>query len=87
MASAARLEDLLREHQSAAGVPALYEKAHAGIVPLRDLPIFEGALPTKMFEVMAAGRALIRFLSSADARPVVAKTGLDPIVPAAAARK
>jgi len=35
-------------------------------------------------KVPDAGRALIRFLSSADARPVVAKTGLDPIVPAAA---
>lgn len=38
-------------------------------------------------KVPDAGRALIRFLSSADARPVVAKTGLDPIIPAAAARK
>jgi molybdate transport system substrate-binding protein len=38
-------------------------------------------------KVPDAARALIRFLSSADARPVVAKTGLDPIVPAAAARK
>jgi molybdate transport system substrate-binding protein len=28
-------------------------------------------------------RALIRFLASADARPVVARTGLEPIVPAA----
>jgi molybdate transport system substrate-binding protein len=34
-------------------------------------------------KVPDAARALIRFLGSADARPVVAKTGLEPIAPAA----
>ncbi|TMB28182.1 MAG: ABC transporter substrate-binding protein [Deltaproteobacteria bacterium] len=33
-------------------------------------------------KVGEAGRALIRFLASADARAVVARTGLEPIVPA-----
>jgi colanic acid biosynthesis glycosyl transferase WcaI len=28
-------------------------------VPLRDLPIFAGALPTKLFEVLASGRPAI----------------------------
>ena len=40
-------------------IPALYADADAGAVLLRDLPIFRGALPTKMFEVMAAGRPLL----------------------------
>ncbi len=40
-------------------VPALYADADAGVVPLRDRPIFAGALPTKLFEVMAAGRPAI----------------------------
>lgn len=40
-------------------IPALYAAADAGIVPLRDLPIFAGALPTKLFEVLAAGRPAI----------------------------
>ena len=40
-------------------VPGLYAQADAGIVPLRDLPIFAGALPTKLFEVLAAARPAI----------------------------
>ncbi len=40
-------------------IPALYGSVDAGVVPLRDLPIFTGALPTKLFEVLAAGRPVI----------------------------
>jgi len=40
-------------------VPGLYAEADAGVVPLRGLPIFDGALPTKLFEVLAAGRPAI----------------------------
>lgn len=40
-------------------VPNLYAQADAGVVPLRDRPIFAGALPTKLFEVLAAGRPAI----------------------------
>jgi colanic acid biosynthesis glycosyl transferase WcaI len=40
-------------------IPALYAAADAGVVPLRDLPIFAGALPTKLFEILAAGRPAI----------------------------
>jgi colanic acid biosynthesis glycosyl transferase WcaI len=40
-------------------VPSLYAAADAGVVPLRDLPLFSGALPTKLFEVLAAGRPAI----------------------------
>jgi colanic acid biosynthesis glycosyl transferase WcaI len=40
-------------------IPALYGAADAGIVPLRDLPIFAGALPTKLFEILASGRPAI----------------------------
>jgi colanic acid biosynthesis glycosyl transferase WcaI len=44
---------------SPARIPELYESADAGVVPLRDLPIFAGALPTKLFEALAAGRPVI----------------------------
>jgi colanic acid biosynthesis glycosyl transferase WcaI len=65
---------------AAEAIPALYAEADAGIVPLRDLPIFAGALPTKLFEVLAAGRPAIlaargeaaRLVSDADAGLVVA---------------
>lgn len=40
-------------------IPMLYADADAGVVPLRDLSIFAGALPTKLFEVLAAGRPAI----------------------------
>lgn len=40
-------------------VPSLYERADVAVVPLRDLPIFDGALPTKLFEAMAAARPVI----------------------------
>ena len=40
-------------------VPALYEHSDAGVVPLRDRPIFSGAVPTKLLEVLAAGRPAI----------------------------
>jgi glycosyltransferase involved in cell wall biosynthesis len=43
----------------AARVPALYGAAHAGAVLLHDLPLFEGALPTKLLECMAAGRPVV----------------------------
>jgi colanic acid biosynthesis glycosyl transferase WcaI len=42
-----------------ARIPELYAAADAGVVPLRDLPIFAGALPTKLFEVLASGRPAI----------------------------
>jgi len=53
---------------------------------VQKITLFSAGIVTGS-RVPDAGRALIRFLSSADARPVVAKTGLDPIPPAAAARK
>jgi len=40
-------------------VPDLYADADAGVIPLRDRPIFNGALPTKLFEVLAAARPAI----------------------------
>jgi colanic acid biosynthesis glycosyl transferase WcaI len=40
-------------------IPALYEQVDAGVVPLRDRPIFAGALPSKLFEVLAAAKPAI----------------------------
>ncbi|HST55733.1 MAG TPA: glycosyltransferase family 4 protein [Solirubrobacteraceae bacterium] len=42
-----------------ARIPLLYGDADAGVIALRDRPIFSGALPTKLFEVLAAGRPAI----------------------------
>jgi glycosyltransferase involved in cell wall biosynthesis len=43
----------------AARIPALYARTHAGAVLLRDRPLFEGALPTKLLECLAAGRPVL----------------------------
>lgn len=40
-------------------IPSLYADSDVAIVMLRDLPIFEGALPTKLLEAMAAGRPVV----------------------------
>ena len=64
-AEAARLARSLPENVRPLGivaparVPALYADADAGVVILRDRPIFAGALPTKLLEGMAAGRPVV----------------------------
>jgi len=40
-------------------IPGLYEQADAAAVLLRDRPAFRAALPTKMFEAMAAARPVV----------------------------
>src|SRR5205814_3529712 len=40
-------------------VPAIYAAADACLVPLRDVPIFETFVPSKLFEVLAVGRPVI----------------------------
>ena len=40
-------------------IPELYAESDAAAVLLRDRPVLSSSLPTKMFEAMAAGRALL----------------------------
>ena len=63
----------------AATVAALYSEADAGAVLLRDLPIFEEALPTKLLEVMAAGRPVLAALRGT-AADLVRETGAGIVV-------
>jgi hypothetical protein len=63
----------------AGAVPALYAAADAGAVLLLDLPIFEGALPTKLFEVMAASKPVVLAASGESAR-LVADAGAGIVV-------
>jgi glycosyltransferase involved in cell wall biosynthesis len=61
-------------------VPELYAEADAAVVLLRDKPLFEGALPTKMFEAMSAGRPLV--LSAAgEAATLVRDASCGVVVP------
>jgi glycosyltransferase involved in cell wall biosynthesis len=58
----------------AAAVPALYAAADAGAALLRAGPLFEGALPTKLFECMAAGRPVV-VAARGEAAALVERTG------------
>ena len=68
-ADAPRIEAIIRQRRvanvkmlgavAAERVADLYRQCDASVVLLRDLPIFAGALPTKMLESMAAGRPLL----------------------------
>jgi glycosyltransferase involved in cell wall biosynthesis len=61
-------------------IPELYADADAAVVLLRDKPLFEGALPTKMFEAMSAGRPLV--LSAAgEAATLVREAHCGVVVP------
>lgn len=64
----------------AARIPELYAEADVAAVLLRDLPIFEGALPTKLLEAMAAGRPVVLAARGEAARLVEAE-GCGLVVP------
>jgi glycosyltransferase involved in cell wall biosynthesis len=55
-------------------IPALYAESDVAVVMLRDLPIFEGALPTKLLEAMAAGRPVVLATRGEAARLVEAES-------------
>lgn len=40
-------------------VPGLYAAADVCLVPLRDVPLFSAFVPSKLFEVLAAGRPIV----------------------------
>jgi glycosyltransferase involved in cell wall biosynthesis len=55
-------------------IPPLYAENDVAVVMLRDLPIFEGALPTKLLEAMAAGRPVLLAARGEAARLVEAES-------------
>lgn len=60
-------------------VPALYAASDVAVVMLRDLPIFHGALPTKMLEAMAAGRPVV-LSARGEAARLIKRTGAGVVV-------
>lgn len=63
-----------------AEIPRLYREADVAAVLLRDRPVLAGALPTKLFEGMAAGRALV-LSAGGEAARLVARHGCGVVVP------
>lgn len=40
-------------------MPAWYAACDVAVVPLRNIPLFDGFIPSKMFEIMACGRPIV----------------------------
>jgi glycosyltransferase involved in cell wall biosynthesis len=55
-------------------VPGLYAAADACLVPLRNLPLFETFVPSKLFEMLAAGRPVIGAVRG-EAREILSRSG------------
>jgi glycosyltransferase involved in cell wall biosynthesis len=64
----------------AADVVSLYANSDAAVVLLKDLPIFRGALPTKLLEAMAAGRPLL-LAARGESAQLVERAGAGIVVP------
>jgi glycosyltransferase involved in cell wall biosynthesis len=65
---------VMRPSVPKAEVPGLYAAADACLVPLRDVPLFETFVPSKLFEVLAAGRPVIGAVRG-EARDILARSG------------
>jgi len=65
---------IMRSSVSKAEVPGVYTAADACLVPLRDVPIFETFVPSKLFDVLAAGRPIIGAVRG-DARDILDRSG------------
>jgi glycosyltransferase involved in cell wall biosynthesis len=65
---------IMRQSVSKAEVPGVYAAADACLVPLRDVPIFETFVPSKLFEVLAAGRPVIGAVRG-EARDILNRSG------------
>lgn len=61
-------------------VKKFYSLADVCLVPLRNIPLFDGFIPSKMFEIMAAGRPLIGSLRG-EAANILKRSGSAIVVP------
>lgn len=61
-------------------VRAFYSLADAALVPLRDIPLFDTFIPSKMFEILSMGRPIIGCLRG-EAAQILERSGGAVIVP------
>lgn len=65
---------VMRPSVDKAQVPGLYAAADVCLVTLRDVPIFGAFVPSKLFEMLAAGRPIIGAVRG-EARDILARSG------------
>jgi glycosyltransferase involved in cell wall biosynthesis len=65
---------VMRSSVDKSAVPGLYAAADVCLVPLRDVPVFDAFVPSKLFELLAAGRPVIGAVRG-EARDILARSG------------
>jgi glycosyltransferase involved in cell wall biosynthesis len=65
---------LMHPSVSKADVPGLYAAADVCLVPLRDVPLFSSFVPSKLWEIMAAGRPIVGAVRG-EARDILERSG------------
>jgi glycosyltransferase involved in cell wall biosynthesis len=65
---------VMRPSVTKAEVPGLYASADVCLVPLRDVPVFDAFVPSKLFEMLAAGRPIIGAVRG-EARDILQRSG------------
>ena len=65
--------------QPAESIREFYSLADVCLVPLRDIPLFEAFIPSKMFEIMAVGRPIIGSLRG-EAKRILERSGAALVV-------
>jgi glycosyltransferase involved in cell wall biosynthesis len=65
---------IMRPSVGKADVPSLYAAADVCLVPLRDVPLFEAFVPSKLFEMLAAGRPVVGAVRG-EARAILVRSG------------
>lgn len=74
---------LIRSSVDVARMPALLSLMDVAVVPLADQPVFEGARPSKMFELLASGIPFV-FCGRGEGADLAAESGAARVVPAEA---
>jgi glycosyltransferase involved in cell wall biosynthesis len=67
-------------HQPPELMPELYAASDVCLVPLRDVPIFETFVPSKLFEILAMGRPIIGSVRG-EARSILERSGGALLIP------
>lgn len=62
-------------------MPAIWSLCNLALIPLKNVPLFTGALPSKMFEAMGMGIPLLLSAPKGEASVIVEETGIGVHIP------
>jgi len=67
--------------QPRTSMPAYWSVCDLALVPLKDAPLFTTVIPSKIFEAMGMGRAILLTAPEGEASQIIRETGAGVIVP------